>query len=133
TISSIEFYSFKESTLLERGVDGSSFVNNLSYSFVYLFPFLYFIREKRVVSFLCMLFMIFMTIQGAKRGAIISVIVASFIYYVFYMKSMRRTNRYILLFPVIISLLSFMYYLFSENEFVTDRLAEEGGSGRDII
>lgn len=132
-ISTIEFYNFKESTLLERGIDGLSFVNNLSYSFVYLFPFLYFIREKRVMSFLCMLFMIFMTIQGAKRGAIISVICASFIYYIFYMKSISRNNRYILLFPVITSLLGFLYYLFSENEFVLDRLAEEGGSGRDII
>lgn len=135
-IVTLQFYAFMDSALSNRG-NNTNLVNNFSYFFAFLFPYLFFFKNKKILGIICVFFMIVMAIQGAKRGALLSIIAASFSYYYYYLISVKGKNKilsYIFSFTILLFILASICYFLFNNAFVLDRfLEDDGGSGRDII
>lgn len=135
-ISLLQFYISEKNIIAERMTDNLNIVNNQSYMFVFLFPFIYFMKNKKIISMLFFVVMNFMTFQGAKRGAIISLFLANAIYYYYCILSYKgKYKLYIFLFSlgVILFLLNFVYYYVIGNPFIIERFSDSSGSGRDAI
>ena len=141
-ISILQFYFNRDIILLERISGNENIVNNAAYMFVNLIPFVFLIKNNRLISMASMLLIIFFIIQGSKRGAIL---VGAFgaIMYVYYLlrtvDKKKRLRGYLLVSVLIGVIAYFVYNFYLENEFLRNRmlLLSEGGasvsSGRDVI
>lgn len=114
-------------------------VNNTSYFFVRLMPFVFLIRKQRLLSIITMSVLMFFVIMGSKRGALIAGGITLLMYFYYLWKThdkQRKIQGYAMTFSAITILGLLAYRFFSENQFLIDRLAdisESGGSGRDRI
>lgn len=135
-------FKFNEAQiLLEKLLGaGGELVNNTSYAFVTLIPYVFLIKRKKIVAMAAMAFLMFFIILGSKRGAMIAGTIGLF-YFVYYqlrtVKGNEKLKAYILIFIGLLGLSYFAYDFFLENEYLVQRmqsLGEEGGSsGRDRI
>ncbi|MDD2495799.1 MAG: hypothetical protein PHE29_11480 [Tissierellia bacterium] len=136
-ITVFSFISNREFLLINRGTN--NLVNNVSYDFVNLIPFVFLIRKRRLLALISMLILMFFIIQGAKRGAIITGFVGLAIFVIYQLRTINKKNRkrgYILSFIGIVFLMYFSYSFYLNNEFLIYRMEdmfESGGSNRDII
>ncbi|WP_169337975.1 O-antigen ligase family protein [Proteiniphilum acetatigenes] len=136
-ITILNFFSNQENILGDRS--SRQIVNNVSYSFVRLLPFVFLIEKRKFVGAIIILICMVFIINGAKRGAIISGSVF-FVLYIFYQfKNVNKKYR-VLYYFIILATAAFMsYYIYTtlmENEFLIARLnlmTEGGSSGRDTI
>lgn len=136
-VTILNFNHEKDLILESRFSNKEDVVNNISYIFAFLIPYI-FLFKKNVISFFMMAIVSIFIIQGAKRGALIvgAVGILFFIYYKLSNIDYRyRVRSYALSFFAIISLIAYLYKYFLSNDFLISRLSkiEEGGSGRDII
>ena len=135
---SISQYIHNISTIFyESG--NTDIVNNVSFMFVNLIPYVFLIKKNRILSFGMMFIIMIFVVQGAKRGAIITGLsgVFLFIYYMFKTtnKKYKKLN-YLIIMTVSFLILNYLYNLFTSNEFLLYRfenMFSSGGSGRDII
>ncbi len=130
-----KFFINAENILLDQF--GFDVVNNISYSFVSLIPFVFFIRN-RIFSSISIIIILYFVFLGAKRGAFVVGVFGSLFYLYFYLKLLFKSKNLLSLmvglFSVII--LSFAAIrLYNSNEFLVERLmsSSENTSGRDII
>lgn len=135
-VSTILF--FKSKTLLSIEQDREDVVSNVGYRFVMLMPFVFLMSRNKLVSTGVLLVMFFLTVQSAKRGALITFGLGAFIYFLFALvdspKSKRLQNIVVSLIIFIIALY-FIYDFVQSNEFLMRRMEgiSSGGSGRDRI
>lgn len=114
-------------------------VNNTSYAFAFMIPYVFLIKKKKVVSMFTVLILMFFIIQANKRGALIvgSIGLLSFTYY--QLKTLEKKNRlwnYIFIFLAMGALWYYGYEFFSSNEHFVERIqsiGEGNSSGRDLI
>lgn len=138
-ISIFKFYYNKEQILLERISGSDDLVNNTAYMFVNLIPFIYLIRNRKIVSLTAMFILIFFVIQSSKRGALLTGGVGLLIFIFYQLKTIDKKHRIKGFIFTVISLFVVSYYsytLYIENEFLIERmnlLSDGGFSGRDII
>lgn len=130
------FYSTQSRLLMDRLVNDTNVVNNISYSFVALMPVVFLIRKK-IYSIGTLIFLIIFIVQGAKRGAIISSGLIVIVYFYYLLRNTKKGNNSIRLIGVmmlILALIYFGYTYYLSNEFLIDRMSRiSGGSGRDKI
>lgn len=137
-IVAINNFFCNQKQLLISTTTQNDVVNNVSYSFVFLIPYLFFIKRHVIIRLSLLVIIIFFVIQGAKRGALISG-VTGFVIYIYYLYMTRKSivflNKIIILFSIfVISYL--MVVEFVENQFLLSRLESLSGgnsSGRDVI
>lgn len=134
-------YFWTESQVLSERISGNlDYVNNSSYQFVSLIPFLFFINKKnKIVSYLLFSLLIIFIIEGAKRGAIISGLIGA-IHFGYYHFKLGINKKNILKFLQTLLIVSVLFYflihLIQSNEFLLIRLEsmlEGDSSGRDQI
>lgn len=139
SISIAQFYINRAQILSIRVSDNLDVVNNVAYSFVYLIPFLFLLKEKKVISMILSFIMVFFIIQGAKRGAMISGTIGMLFFAYYQIKTIDKKNRYkgfIIVSAGIATLSIFGYKFLQENEYLVQRLesiATGDSSGRDVI
>ncbi|WP_085537631.1 O-antigen ligase family protein [Massilibacteroides vaginae] len=132
------YFANRYQILLNRSMDGD-LVNNVAYSFVRLIPFVFLIKEKKLLSLLSFMLLFIFIIAGAKRGAFIAGGIYFLLYFYYQLKTIDKRQRNYYYFLIIIVLSAFLYYVYStvvSNEFFMDRLvsmAEGDSSGRDWI
>lgn len=136
--SIVNFYFWEFKLSFYRNAEVFSVVNNMSYQFVYLIPYLFFIRKKLVLKFLYAIVLLFYIIQGAKRGAIItgSIGLITYFYFLFKTSKLAKSYRYIIFLILIGGFSYYAYYEFSQNEFLVNRMQSLSGgntSGRTHI
>ena len=128
--------------LQEAIMEGSmqeEFTNNTGYTFLSLMPLLFFFREKRVIQYIALVYILVFIIMGMKRGAIIvGTLVLLWFLYRSLKDSTPKTRKKIFFLTVIIAVAGIYYigYIYSSSEYFQYRLeqTEEGEtSGRDII
>jgi len=133
-------YIFNQSSILEETLSGEdTIVNNISYNFVLLMPFVFLIKKKRLISFILMLVILFFVIQGAKRGAIVVGTIILIVYFYSQLKSVEKRHRikgyfFVLSGVTIISILTYKNII--NNEFLLTRfnsIFEGNLSERDVI
>src|SRR5690606_16668858 len=89
----IQFYTSTARTLAERDISEDSLVNNVSYSFVGLLPFIFLFKKRKILSYFLMMVLIIFIIQGAKRGAIISGAIGLIIFIYYQLKTIERKYK----------------------------------------
>ncbi len=82
-VSIAQFYVYKAEISSIHQSDNENIVNNVVYTFVFLMPYLFLLKERKLLSLLLSFVMLFFIIQGAKRGAMISGVIGMtfFAYY----------------------------------------------------
>lgn len=138
----LQFYKKSQEILDESGSDTVNVVNNISYTFVALMPFIFLIKKRKILSIFFMLISIFYVIQGAKRGALISGVFSLIIYSYYLFKTIENDNKikalknYLVIFIGIILIIYFAIDYLGQNEALLDRIQDlKNGetSGRDTI
>lgn len=136
----IQFYTSTARTLAERDISEDSLVNNVSYSFVGLLPFIFLFKKRKILSYFLMMVLIIFIIQGTKRGAIISGAIGLIIFIYYQLKTIERKYKlrgYIIVAIATTALVYYSYDLFQNNEYLIYRMQklseEDGSSGRNVI
>ncbi len=134
-----QFYFSRSQILSMRSADSADIVINVAYSFVFLMPFLFLLREKKTLSMLLAFVLVFFIIQGAKRGAIIAGTIGMLYFAYYQLKTVDKKNKtisYLFVLTGVFALVYFGYTYFQQNEFLIQRLqlmSEGDSSGRDTI
>lgn len=136
-ISVLGFYRNQEVELFSTVNENK--VNNFSYVFVYLIPYVFLFKQRKVLSTISMTVLLFFIILGAKRGAFITGTIGM-IYFIYYqlsiVKKKNRLKGYFITIIGVLVLLNFFNDFYLNNDLLQKRLkgiSTEGGSGRDII
>src|SRR5690554_4096164 len=74
------FFRYNTQMQILRNTEDLNFVNNTTYKFVFIMPFVFLFRHKKVLSLLLLSILLFFVIAGSKRGAVISTMVGSLFY-----------------------------------------------------
>lgn len=135
------FFRYNTQMQILTNTEDLNFVNNTTYKFVFIMPFVFLFRHKKVLSLLLLSILLFFVIAGSKRGAVISTMVGSLFYVYLLLKTISYDKKYIvrnylLTFIGITVFLVLIYNNFQSNELLTSRLssiAEGDSSGRDLI
>lgn len=123
---------------LERGSRAREFTNNVSYSFVFLIPYLYLFKKKYLSMALLVGIMLFL-IMSMKRGAIFIGMVLIILYLYRSISSASSSNKIgILLITSILALTAFQFVskIYNESAYFKQRIddtLEGSSSGRDTI
>lgn len=139
-VSILGFYNSQSKLLAENEWGATDVVNNMSYIFVNLIPYIFLFKKKKILSAVSIFILLFFIIQGAKRGALIAGVIGA-LYFVYYqLSTIEKKNRfkgYLVVIIGIIALSVFFYDFYQSNQFLVERMSkigEDGGtSGRDII
>lgn len=140
-ITIVQFW-YNELSLKDRfNIDDTgNVVNNYSYFFVMLMPYIFFIKGRKILSGIIMSIIILFIIQGSKRGAILSGAICLIFNFYYMLRTERKGNRingYIISLLLIAFLSYYAYQNFLENDYLIyrmERMTEEGDvSGRDEI
>ena len=124
-VTILQFYSYRNNILLEAGSTDMDVVNNISYSFVSLIPFVFLFRDKRLLSGASLAVLMFFIIQGSKRGAIIAGAAGVIAYIYYQLQTIEKGKKISGYFAVIILLAVlgvFAYKSFISNEFALERM-----------
>lgn len=132
------FYQSKNTILSELAISSESVVNNVTYLFVSLIPFIFFWNKRKLLAIVSLLVLIFFIIQGAKRGALVtaSIGVVVFAYYQFInTPPEKKISGYLIALVGLFAISAFAFHFFESNEFLVRRMQaiSEGGSGRNSI
>lgn len=138
----ISIYSFyqNEIRVIESRMNlNTNVVNNVSYFFVKLMPFVFLIKRKQILSNGLMTLLVIFILLGSKRGAIIVGLFNLIVYIFFRFKTIEKRKKIqglILTFISFVLLFYFTYDFYIENEFLLYRIEsmiDGDSSGRDII
>lgn len=135
------FYREERENLLLKVTSNTDVINNTSYLFLFLTPFIFLVKNK-ILKNLIFLLMFTFVIEGAKRGALI-IFVLILCYNIFdQIKALSKESavnklKYVVIYSAAI-VVGYVYLLnkFTQNTFLISRLEglDEGNvSGRDVI
>lgn len=136
-ITIMQFYHTKN--LLMSLYEREEVVNNISYMFVALAPFLFLLKKNKLISGVLMGVILFYVILGNKRGALVAAAIVAIIYAFYQLRTIEKHERfrgYVIAFIMIIAIGYFAYSNYISNEFFINRMSmvTEGlYSGRDYI
>ena len=134
------FFRYNTQMQILRNTEDLNFVNNTTYKFVFIMPFVFLFRHKKVLSLLLLSILLFCDCRFKERRSYIRN--GWFIVYVYLLlKTISYDKKYIvrnylLTFIGITVFLVLIYNYFQSNELLTSRLssiAEGDSSGRDLI
>lgn len=137
----ISGYYFKmNQALMKKGLEeGSNIVNNASYTFVWLLPFVFLFIKRKILSFIFAFICLVFIIQGGKRGAMVTGGIALIVFTYYQLRTLSQKNRirgYVLVLMGMIAMSYYAYDYYSNNEFLINRIEQttEGySSGRDVL
>lgn len=130
----LSFYNHRIEVLTETGRD--EMVNNVAYTFVYLMPFVFLFVKRKWIGIALILLIYYHIILGSKRGAFLtgSVGMLIFAYYSLRTINLRyKLRSYLLTFAGLVIMGYFAIDLFTDNEYLINRLTSSGGEARNII
>jgi hypothetical protein len=133
------YFTNKSDVLLIQNPDNTDVVNNFSYMFVSILPYIFLIKKRRLIAVLLMLLIIMFVIQGAKRGAIIAASIGLLMYFYYQIKTIENKRRilgFISVIIVIMILSVFAYITSMSNDFMLNRMTsmvEGDTSNRSIL
>ena len=111
-IAIIGFYANRAEILMFRTNKNVDIVNNVAYVFVFLIPYIFFLKQKKLASTFIMFVILFFIIQGAKRGALIAGVIGAIFFVIYQLKTIEKKNRvkgYFLAIAAVIALCYFFY------------------------
>lgn len=126
-INILQFYNTENNiTLIQNRED---VVNNLSYMFVALIPFVFLLKKNKLISGILISVILFYVIWSNKRGATITAVAGAAIFAYYQLRMIEKHHRvrgYLFSFIVIIGLGFFAYYNYVGNEYLVNRMSSLG-------
>lgn len=122
-IAIINYYGYEGTIMANTGKEYVT--NNISYRFVAALPLLGLFFRKKYALYLLLLVCMYFVILGAKRGAIISMVLMMtvFVYFFFRDNAVKNKFRAVILSVVSLGILSFfVYYTYQGNEYLQFRI-----------
>lgn len=138
-ITILSFYFNQSNLLLNRLSGNDDVVNNITFTFARLIPFVFLFRKNKLLSSASLIVLIYFVILGSKRGTLIAAIVGVliFAYYQLSMSGKKHKIRDYIIGIIFIGLIGYFFVdFYSSNEFLLRRMTdlyEGNSSGRDII
>lgn len=135
---SILMYYFNQTQILTTQLS-SNVVNNITFTFVGLIPFVFLFKNNRIYAIALLMVLMYFIIMGSKRGALLSGAIGLLLFIYFQMNGIEKRKRfkgYVFVFVGILVLGYFVYDLLLSNKYLMNRLLlmEEGDSSeRNII
>jgi len=135
----LAFFTQERNILMARDTENTNVVNNVAYSFVNLLPYVFLIKNKKMISGALMILILSFIINGAKRGAIIAGLIGTLLYFYYLIRTIEKRNLIFGYFAVIIIILGLGVYVFRTsltNQYMVNRMAsmiEGNTSGRNEI
>lgn len=138
-IAILNYIHSENRILAERLNDNINIVNNASYAFVFLIPYAFLFKKRKIIGIVSALLLMLFIVQGSKRGAIVTGVVGLLWYMYYQLKIIdkkKKVRGYLMatLSSLLLGAYGYKYYL--SNEFLIKRMtdmAEGQASGRDII
>ena len=133
-ITILTFY-FNQSNILATRLSGrEDVVNNITFTFARLIPFVFLFKNKRMISSASLMLLVYFVILGSKRGTLIAAIAGAviFAYYQLSISDKKHKVRDYIIGGIFVIVLG--YFLI--NEYLLSRmtdLMEGNSSGRDTI
>lgn len=124
-VAILQFYSNQSSFMTDYDITRAEVVNNSAYTFVALIPFVFLIKEKRILSMGIITLLLFFIIKSAKRGAIITAFIGLSVYFGHLIILMKRERRYggiVISLMMLFAILFYAYASVSDNDFLLERL-----------
>ena len=124
------FYSLQ---ILQEESSRDEFQNNAAYCIIAIVPFMpYLFKKRRLIAGIIALALVALVLNAAKRGAIVSLIVALGFTAIYLLRRSRMSPfRQFMLIMLVVGVTAFMYYYSIQNEFLMDRIDDtrEGNIG----
>jgi hypothetical protein len=118
-ISIVSFFQFEQKFQLLDDVD--NVVNNVSYRFVLMIPYLFFLKNKTFKLIIIVLIITFV-ILSSKRGALLSLLLGLTFYFKFYLKKISKFNSRFIFIILILATSIFINYIINSNLYIATRL-----------
>lgn len=121
--SIVYFYGYAARVSDESGVE--EVTNNISYKFVAILPLLGLLFKRKYFLYPALLVCIYFVIIGAKRGAIVSMILMlmAFVFYYYKYSAIKKRSRALLVGLLAIGVVSFfVYYSYIGSEYLQFRI-----------
>lgn len=137
SLTILQFYDTREIIILNEKKD--EIVNNISYMFVALIPFVFLFKKNNLISGILISIILFYVIWANKRGAMISTALGAVIYAYYQLRTIEKSKLvrgYLFSFVVIIFIGYFAYSNYISNEYLIKRMDSIGRgefSDRDFI
>ena len=101
------------------GVDREGFTSNVGYFFLSVIPFLFFLRDKKILQYISLVYLLYYILVSMKRGAILIGFLSVLYFFYMRLKNSDRRERYVVIVSTVaIIVLSFYFiqsfYLSSE-------------------
>lgn len=134
----LAFYFSRNELISESIATEDNVVSNVAYSFVSLIPFVFFFGKRKVLAIISLMALVFLIIQGAKRGALVTASVGVLVFGLYQFFSVppgKKIRSYVIAVLGCVCMVFIAFYFFKSNEFLIQRMQSisEGGSGRDSI
>lgn len=140
--TTLSYFRIEQESLqkaLEMGSIQDEFTNNTGYSFLHIFPLLFFWNKKPILQYALLAYLFIFIIMGMKRGAILigAICLIWFIYRAY--KSASRKQRLLLIILTSVGLIAGGVYIsdfYNNSEYFQYRVEqtlEGNSSGRDDV
>lgn len=133
-------YFFAVRTIMEAaGREMENVVNNMSYLFVCLMPFVFLMKRRKLLSIAIMFLLMYFIIQGAKRGAILVGGVSLLLFMYYQIRTLEGRYKFFGFIGSLMGLGVLFMYAYNQlmsNEYILRRFSQVGEgsfSGREII
>lgn len=138
-VAVLSFYHLESVIIYETNRTEGNIVNNTAYLFVFIMPFVFFVRSK-LMSIILIFILIFFIIHGAKRGALLAGALGVVLFVYYQLINTKKSKRYKSVFWIIISIIIIAFFFndfYQNNTFLINRVEsitmDDGSSGRDRI
>lgn len=135
--SILSYYKYNNNAILKFGND--EIVNNMSYLFISIIPFIYFFNKKTLLQYILLGIIAFYMLMGMKRGAIILGTVSLLFFLYNNTKSIKGPRKVFIVIITTVFIIIGVYYISSlihNNELFNTRIAdtiEGNSSNRDML
>jgi len=128
-ISIVSFFQHEQKVKLLDGVD--NIVNNVSYRFVMMIPFLLILKNKTLKLIMLALIIMFV-ILSSKRGAVLSLLLGFTVYFKYHLKEMNKSKARLAFIILILASSIFVSKIINSNLFIVTRFNKsiDNASGR---
>lgn len=121
-LNTVAYWMNYQKRLLEAivlGIDREEFTSNVGYFFLSVIPFLFFLRDKKILQYVSLVYLLYYILVSMKRGAILIGFLSVLYFFYMRLKNSDRRERYVVIVSTVaIIVLSFYFiqsfYLSSE-------------------
>lgn len=135
--SILSYYKYENIAIIKHESD--EIVNNMSYLFISIIPFLYFFNKKTLLQYILLCIIVFYMLMGMKRGAIILGTISLLLFIYGEIKNSKGRRKFFIVIITTVLIIGGVYFISSliqNSELFNSRITdtkEGNSSNRDLL